>query len=177
MSSTAVGKAGGAVKLMNLNRRNIELLIATKLTAIFEIFNDEQDAVSRCDIRLRQRDDARVGIVGCPGRDAAHSVKGRVGRSRYQQCRSATDDFCGNRRDLLGRLAQTQHDFREALPHGAVMIDSREAQIFERTRAKCTQKLLLGFGRLDLASGETRDQCFQLCGIHREAIVRTPAVC
>jgi len=46
MSSTALGKAGGSVKLLNLNRRNIELLIATKLTTIFEIFSDEQDAVN-----------------------------------------------------------------------------------------------------------------------------------
>ena len=46
MSSTALGKAGGVVKLLNLNRRNIELLVATKLTTIFEIFSDEQDAVN-----------------------------------------------------------------------------------------------------------------------------------
>ena len=46
MSATSLGKAGGAVKLLNLNRRNVELLIATKLTTIFEIFSDEQDAVN-----------------------------------------------------------------------------------------------------------------------------------
>ena len=46
MSSTALRKAGGEVKLMNLNRRNVELLVATKLTTIFEIFTDEQDAVN-----------------------------------------------------------------------------------------------------------------------------------
>ena len=46
MSATALGKAGGTVKLLNLNRRNVELLVATKLTTIFEIFNDEQDALN-----------------------------------------------------------------------------------------------------------------------------------
>jgi anti-sigma B factor antagonist len=46
MSSTGFSRAGGVVKLLKLNRRNIELLVATKLTAIFEIFNDEQDAVN-----------------------------------------------------------------------------------------------------------------------------------
>ena len=46
MCATALGKVGGSVKLLNLNRRNIELLVATKLTTIFEIFNDEQDAVN-----------------------------------------------------------------------------------------------------------------------------------
>ena len=46
MSATALGKAGGAVRLLKLNRRNVELLVATKLTTIFEIFGDEQDAVN-----------------------------------------------------------------------------------------------------------------------------------
>jgi anti-sigma B factor antagonist len=46
MSATSFRKTGGEVKLLNLNRRNIELLIATKLTTIFEVFADEQDAVN-----------------------------------------------------------------------------------------------------------------------------------
>jgi anti-sigma B factor antagonist len=43
---TTLRKAGGTLKLLNLNRRNIELLVLTKLTAVFEIFSDEQDAVN-----------------------------------------------------------------------------------------------------------------------------------
>jgi|SRR5579864_2940769 len=43
---TSVKKAGGALKLVNLNRRNIELLVLTKLHTIFEVFSDEQDAVN-----------------------------------------------------------------------------------------------------------------------------------
>ncbi len=39
-------KSGGNVKLENLNRRNIELLVMTKLATVFEIFADEQDAVN-----------------------------------------------------------------------------------------------------------------------------------
>jgi anti-sigma B factor antagonist len=39
-------KAGGKVKLLNLNKRNIELLVVTRLTTMFEIFDDEQDAVN-----------------------------------------------------------------------------------------------------------------------------------
>ena len=46
MIATSLRKAGGAVKLVNLNRRNIELLVMTKLATVFEIFNDEQDAIS-----------------------------------------------------------------------------------------------------------------------------------
>ncbi len=43
---TSLGKLGGRLKLENLNRRNIELLVLTKLTTVFEIFTDEQDAVN-----------------------------------------------------------------------------------------------------------------------------------
>lgn len=43
---TTLQKASGALKLLKLNRRNIELLLLTKLSTIFEIFNDEQDAIN-----------------------------------------------------------------------------------------------------------------------------------
>ena len=46
MCSTSQRKAGGALKLLNLNRRNIELLVMTKLATVFDLFTDEQDAVS-----------------------------------------------------------------------------------------------------------------------------------
>ena len=46
MSATTLRKHGGNVKLLNLNRRNIELLVMTKLATVFEIFTDEQDAVN-----------------------------------------------------------------------------------------------------------------------------------
>ncbi len=44
--ATSLRKAGGNMKLVNLNRRNIELLVMTKLATVFEIFNDEQSAVN-----------------------------------------------------------------------------------------------------------------------------------
>lgn len=43
---TMVKNAGGMLKLLNLNRRNVELLVLTKLTTVFETFMDEQDAVN-----------------------------------------------------------------------------------------------------------------------------------
>jgi len=43
---TTIKKAEGALKLLNLNKRNIELLLLTKLHTIFEVFSDEQDAVN-----------------------------------------------------------------------------------------------------------------------------------
>jgi anti-sigma B factor antagonist len=38
-------KAGGAVKLLNLSKRHIQLLVLTKLSTVFEIFDDERAAV------------------------------------------------------------------------------------------------------------------------------------
>jgi anti-sigma B factor antagonist len=46
ISSTSLRKAGGNIKLLNLNKRNVELLVVTKLATIFDLFTDEQDAVN-----------------------------------------------------------------------------------------------------------------------------------
>ena len=46
MSATSARRQAGNVKLVNLSRRSIELLVMTKLATVFEIFNDEQDAVN-----------------------------------------------------------------------------------------------------------------------------------
>jgi anti-anti-sigma factor len=43
---TSLKKAGGALKLVNPNKRNVELLLLTKLHTIFEVFTEEQDAVN-----------------------------------------------------------------------------------------------------------------------------------
>src|SRR6476660_6259317 len=39
MCATTVRNGGGVAKLLSLNKRNVELLIATKLATIFEIFS------------------------------------------------------------------------------------------------------------------------------------------
>ncbi len=46
ISYTQVKKAGGALKLMCLNRRNVELLALTRLHTVFDVFPEEQDAVN-----------------------------------------------------------------------------------------------------------------------------------
>jgi anti-sigma B factor antagonist len=38
--------AGGATKLMHLSKRSAELLILTKLSTVFEMFDDEQAAIN-----------------------------------------------------------------------------------------------------------------------------------
>ena len=43
---TQLKRAGGALKLMRLNRRNVELLALTRLHTVFEVFAEEQDAVN-----------------------------------------------------------------------------------------------------------------------------------
>jgi anti-sigma B factor antagonist len=43
---TTIKKQGGALKLVNPNKRNIELLLLTKLHTIFEVYSEEQDAVN-----------------------------------------------------------------------------------------------------------------------------------
>ncbi len=39
-------KAGGALKLLNVSKRSAQLLILTKLSTVFEIFDDEQAALN-----------------------------------------------------------------------------------------------------------------------------------
>ncbi len=46
MCSTSAKRKGGVAKLLNLNRRNMELLVLTKIDTIFEVFDDETDAVN-----------------------------------------------------------------------------------------------------------------------------------
>jgi anti-sigma B factor antagonist len=46
ISFTQVKKAGGALKLVRLNKRNVELLALTRLHTVFEVFEDETDAVN-----------------------------------------------------------------------------------------------------------------------------------
>ena len=43
---TSLKKQGGALKLVNPNTRNVELLLLTKLHTVFEVFTEVQDAVN-----------------------------------------------------------------------------------------------------------------------------------
>ena len=46
MCFTSIRRAEGKLKLLNLTRRNVELLVLTKLETVFEVFNEEQQAVN-----------------------------------------------------------------------------------------------------------------------------------
>jgi len=46
MCQTRLRKISGVAKLAHLNRRNLELLLLTKIDTIFEVFDDETEAVN-----------------------------------------------------------------------------------------------------------------------------------
>jgi anti-sigma B factor antagonist len=46
MCHTRLKNVGGITKLSQLNRRNLELLLLTKIDTIFEVFDDETEAVN-----------------------------------------------------------------------------------------------------------------------------------
>jgi anti-sigma B factor antagonist len=46
MCSTRMRKTNGVAKLVHVNRRNIELIVMTKIDTIFEVFDDETDAIN-----------------------------------------------------------------------------------------------------------------------------------
>jgi anti-sigma B factor antagonist len=46
MCSTRLKKSSGVTKLVHVNRRNIELIVMTKIDTIFEVFDDETDAIN-----------------------------------------------------------------------------------------------------------------------------------
>jgi anti-sigma B factor antagonist len=46
MCSTRFRNINGVAKLVHVNRRNIELMVMTKIDTIFEVFDDETDAIN-----------------------------------------------------------------------------------------------------------------------------------
>lgn len=46
VAHSTMKNAGGALKLANLSKRTIELLVITKLSTVFELYSDESDAVN-----------------------------------------------------------------------------------------------------------------------------------
>jgi anti-sigma B factor antagonist len=46
MCSMRMKSSNGVAKLVSVNRRNIELIVMTKIDSIFEVFDDETDAVN-----------------------------------------------------------------------------------------------------------------------------------
>lgn len=45
LAHTQLQNAGGSVKLLNVSKRNMQLLVLTKLSTVFEMFDDGQTAI------------------------------------------------------------------------------------------------------------------------------------
>ena len=45
VAHTQLQKVGGAVKLLNVSKRNMQLMVLTKLSTVFEMFDNEQAAM------------------------------------------------------------------------------------------------------------------------------------
>ena len=56
-------------------------------------------------------------------------------RAGDEQAVAGGDDALGDGGDLFWGLAQAENDFRHSLPQRAMVIDAREAEIFERRLA------------------------------------------
>ena len=48
MAHSRAMQAGGKMPIFGLNRRSLELMILTKLTTVFELYETEGDAVNSC---------------------------------------------------------------------------------------------------------------------------------
>ncbi len=44
--SKSLTRDGGNVRLLNLNKKQVELMVITKLTTVFELYDDEQHAIN-----------------------------------------------------------------------------------------------------------------------------------
>ena len=54
---------------------------------------------------------------------------------------SAADNLRRDLRDLIGRLAETQHDLRKALPNGSMVIDLGKPKVLKGLLAKRREDL------------------------------------
>ena len=64
---------------------------------------------------------------------------------------SAADNLRGDRRNLLRRLPQSEHDFGKALPHRAVVVHLGKPKVLKGLLAKRGQQPLVGVGRVGSA--------------------------
>lgn len=51
----AVRKKGGTVKLLNLNKRVYELMFMTRLLTVFDVYEDEQEALNNFQAFIKER--------------------------------------------------------------------------------------------------------------------------
>ena len=93
---------------------------------------------------------AHVALHGYAARDLVilgvgdyrlDGIPRRLVRSSDQQRMSAADNLRRDLRDLIGRLAETQHDLGKALPNGSMVIDLGKPKVLKGLLAKRGQDL------------------------------------
>jgi len=111
---------------------------------------------------LRKRDDRRIRVVGGAGDPFAHRGECLFAGARDEQRRAAPNNLAGDGGNLVGRLAQAEDDLGEALTHGAMVIDTSEAEIRVWLGPEGIEYLAVGRGRIDLASCQLLEQIQEL---------------
>ncbi len=93
---------------------------------------DDDGAFAGLDVLLPQSDERRVGVIRRIRNGGPDGVERGGGGARDEQGGSAADDGVGDGGNLVGCLAEAQYYLGKALSNGAVMVDSRKAQVFKR---------------------------------------------
>ena len=88
--------------------------------------------------------DARLRDTRPSGTTVVTGIPHRLVRSRDQQRLSAADDLRRDFRDLIGRLAETQHNLWKTLPNGSMVIDLGKPKIFKGLLTKRGKDLRMG---------------------------------
>ena len=77
------------------------------------------------------------------------SVERGIAGASNQQCRTSSDDFFRDRRNLGRRFSKAENHFRKSLANGAMVIDTREAKVGIRLGAHRFEETLLGDCRIE----------------------------
>jgi hypothetical protein len=81
-------------------------------------------------------------------------------------------DLDGDRRDLGRCLAYTEDDFGETLSNAPMVVDAREAEIFERPCPQRLEQLQVCRARVDVAARQPMDEGLQFRRGHHGRVCR-----
>ena len=122
----------------------------------------QHGAVARLDVLLFEGDQARHGQIHRLWDEGFHGFVGVERRTGDEQCGAAPHDLAGDGGHLGRRLAETEDNLGEPLPHRAVMVDLGKPQIFEGAFTESVEQLALGLGGIDQTGRDRVEQGFQL---------------
>ena len=105
-------------------------------------------------------DNSGLFVKACIRYDFRYFHMGSLVRPRDEQAVTAVDDGSGDAGDLVGGLALTEYDLRKTLANGAVVVDAREAEVFEGLPLDAGQVPgpAFGVGRIQAAIADRVEQ-------------------